>query len=131
MKATDIKELRNFGLLTGGILAGIFGLALPLLLYRSINIWCWGIGGVLLLAGIAFPTQLKPLHTVWMQVGHILGWINTRIILGIFFFCILLPAGIIMRIAGHDPMRRKFEPDAETYRIPAKIPANNHFERPF
>jgi len=128
---TDIRELRSFALLVGSVLAGIFGLVLPLLLHRSVNAWLWGAGGLLIVAGIASPAMLRPVHAAWMRLGHVLGWVNTRIILGVFFFCILMPSGIIMRLAGRDPMNRKFDPDAETYRVPSRIPAVNHFERPF
>ena len=128
---TDIKELKSFGLLVGGILAFIFGLALPMFLHGTINVWLWGAGGLLMAAGIAVPAALRPIHAAWMRLGHVLGWINTRIILGVFFFCILMPAGIIMRLLGRDPMNRKFDADAVTYRVPARVPAASHFERPF
>ena len=42
-----------------------------------------------------------------MQLGHILGWINSRIILGLVFIIVLQPIALIMRISGHDPLRIK------------------------
>lgn len=127
----DIDELRKFGLLVGGIMAGGLGVLVPVLLHGDINPWFWGVGGCIMLAALGWPARLRLFHAAWMKAGHALGWINTRIILGGFFFCVLLPAGLLMRIMGRDPMRRKFKPDAESYRIPAEISAQDHFERPF
>ena len=42
-----------------------------------------------------------------MKLGHILGWVNSRIILGLVFLIVLQPIALIMRILGHDPLRTK------------------------
>ena len=42
-----------------------------------------------------------------MFLGHILGLINSRIILGITFFIVLVPISIVMRIFGYDPLKKK------------------------
>ncbi len=128
---TEIKELRSFGVLVGGIIAGVFGILIPLLRGGALNLAFYATGSLLILAALGAPGMLRPLHAAWMKLGHILGWINTRIILTFFFFCILLPAGIIMRLAGKDPMNRKFDPEARSYRTASRIPASVHFERPF
>ena len=127
----NARELQSFALLVGGVLAGIFGLVLPLILHGTINVWLWAAGCVLIVIGMFRPAALRPVHSLWMRLGHGLGWINTRIILGVFFFCILMPAGIVMRLSGWDPLNRKFDPDAGTYRVASKVPDINHFERPF
>lgn len=131
MNCKDIDELRKFGLLVGGITAGALGMLIPIFMRGDINLWFWGVGGCIIVTALGRPAALRPFYSVWMRAGHLLGWINTRIILGVFFFCILLPAGLLMRAMGKDPMKKKFDPDAETYRIPAGIPARDHFERPF
>ena len=46
-----------------------------------------------------------------------MGWVNTRIILGVLFYGIVTPMGLIMKMTGRDPMRRSYEPDALTYRV--------------
>ena len=42
-----------------------------------------------------------------MKLGHILGWLNSRIILGLVFLIVLQPIALIMRIFGHDPLKTK------------------------
>ena len=43
-----------------------------------------------------------------MKIGEILGWVNSKIIMGGIFIFILFPISIIMRATGYDPLRRKF-----------------------
>ncbi len=127
----DTKELRSFGLLVGGIFAFVFGLALPVWRQGNINLWFWCAGCLIILGGVAVPSLLSPFYSAWMRLGHVLGWINTRIILGVFFYGILCPAGMLMRLSGKDPMHRNFESDADSYRVASRIPPSTHFERPF
>ena len=70
-------------------------------------------------------------YRVWMKFGHFAGWINTRIILGIMFYAIFFPAGMLMRLVAKDPMARKLDNGAKTYRIPSQTLEKNHIERPY
>ena len=42
-----------------------------------------------------------------MKFGDILGWINSRIILGVIFLFVLIPISILMKIVGHDPLKKR------------------------
>lgn len=53
------------------------------------------------------PSLLGPVQTVWMQVAHALGWFNTRVLLGIVYFLVMTPIGIVMRLLGRDPLDRR------------------------
>ena len=74
-------ELRSFGVVTGAIMAILFGVVLPWLLGHAFPWWPWVVGGVLVLSALVFPAGLRPVYRIWMTFGHALGWINTRIIL--------------------------------------------------
>jgi hypothetical protein len=52
-----------------------------------------------------------------MWIGHILGWVNTRILLGLVFYGLITPMGILFRLMGKDVMRRAFAQDSPTYRV--------------
>ena len=52
-----------------------------------------------------------------MGVGEALGWVNTRIVLGVLFDGVIVPIGIMLRLRHKDPMRRKFDRAAPSYRI--------------
>ncbi len=127
----DTKTLREFGLVTGAIIAGLFGLLLPWLFDRAFALWPWIAGGGLALWGVILPDTLQPVYRGWMKFGHILGWINSRIILGIMFYLIILPIGLLMRLFRSDPMAREINRQCESYRVESRKPPKNHLERPF
>jgi hypothetical protein len=66
-----------------------------------------------------------------MKIGHVLAWINTRIILGIVFYGLITPMGIIMRLFGWDAMRRVLARDAKTYRLVRQARPPSHMTRQF
>lgn len=125
------KELREFGLITGAIAAMLFGLLLPWLFDRELPYWPWIVAGILWIWALLLPTTLLPVYRGWLAIGHVLGWINTRIILGIMFYFLFLPVGLIMRLLGKDPMARKLDKSLSTYRITRAHPKKNHVERPY
>ena len=109
------RTLRQFGLMVGGIFLfiGIWPFAWR---HEAVRLWAVVPGTLLIAAGVVIPSLLREIYKAWMFIGHILGWINTRIILGIVFYGIVTPMGIVMKMMGRDPMRRKFDPEATTYR---------------
>ncbi len=123
--------LRNFGLVTGGITAGLFGLLLPWLLELKFPVWPWVIAIVLWCCALVYPRSLRPVYQGWMAIGNVLGWINTRIILGLVFYIVIMPIGLAMRLLGKDPMERKLSYEEKSYRIQSKKPDKQQVERPF
>ena len=105
--------MRNFGFLFAvlSLLATIF------LVWKGSSAWPWcaGAAGFFLVTGLAAYPVLRPVYVGWMTFAFVLGWVNTRLILGLFFYLILTPVGLIMRLLGRDPMQRKLEKDAATY----------------
>ena len=127
----DAAGLRRAGLATGAVLAGLFGLLLPWLLGRDLPLWPWLAGGGLAAWGLLAPASLAPLYRLWMRFGAVLGWINSRIILGLLFYAMILPAGLLMRLLGKDPMRRRFDAGVASYRVASKARPADHLEKPF
>jgi hypothetical protein len=92
------KNLLTFALTVGAVLAVI-----GVMLYWKEqtgyqNLWI--IAGLLIVCGWAIPVVLKPLYFVWMAFAALLGWIMTRVILGILFYIIFAPIGVIGRLFG-------------------------------
>ncbi|MGK7877325.1 MAG: SxtJ family membrane protein [Xenococcaceae cyanobacterium] len=125
------KELRDFGLLTGAIVAILFGLVLPWLRGHSLPQIPWIIAAILWFFAVLAPATLKPVYQVWMRIGLVLGWVNTRIILGIVFYGLIMPMGAIMRLFNRDPMARKFEVELQTYRLPSLKKTRASMEKPY
>ena len=126
----DIRELRNFGLIVGGIFL-VIGVWPMLWRAEGVRMWALVLGGILALLGLIAPVLLAPVFKVWMRVGHVLGWINTRIILGILFFGLITPMGVVMRLFGWDAMRRMLVRDAQTYRVVRQRRPPSHMTRQF
>lgn len=129
--AADRKQLREFGLVFAAGLVVMFGLLLPWLANRPLPIWPWVTAAVFVTLALVFPPALGPLNTLWLKIGHVLGWINTRIILGVVYFAVFLPGGVLLRLLHKDPMHRNFEASATSYRVPSEPSPNKQMERPF
>jgi hypothetical protein len=127
----DRKGFREFGLTTGGIIAALFGLALPWLFGRPFPIWPWIVGGVLVAWALIAPGTLKLIYTPWMKLASLLSKVTTPIVLGIAFFLVLLPVGFLSRLFGRDLMKKRFDSSADSYRIKVKPRDKSHMERPF
>jgi Saxitoxin biosynthesis operon protein SxtJ len=127
---TDVKELRKFGLIVGGLFL-VIGLWPLVWRGEGLRLWAVGLGGLLVPLGLLAPAVLDPLFKVWMKVGHVLGWINTRIILGILFYGLITPMGLVMRQFGWDSMRRMLARDAQTYRVVRQPRPRTHMTRQF
>lgn len=124
------KELRKFGLIVGGVflLIGIW----PVIRYgEAARLWAIVPGGLLVPLGLAVPQVLEPVFRIWMRVGHVLGWINTRIILGVLYFGLITPMGVVMRLFGWDSMRRVLIREAQTYRVVRQPRPRTHMTRQF
>ena len=109
------KQLRDFGLLIGFGFPLLIGWLLPAFTAHGFRIWSLWVGLPLLIIGLTNPLILYYPYKFWMKLGLILGWVNSRIILGLVFIIVLLPIAFIMRIVGYDPLRTK-RTGEKTYR---------------
>jgi len=55
------------------------------------------------------PQVLLPLNKLWMRLGLLLGMIVSPIVLGIIFFGLVTPYGVVMRMFGRDELRLNFK----------------------
>jgi hypothetical protein len=131
IKHLDSKELREFGIVTGAIVAVLFGLFFPWLLGTDTPLWPWGLAGMLGIWALVAPTTLQPIYSVWMRFGLLIGSITTPLILGVVFFVLIMPTGLIMRALRYDPMARGFNDKMSSYRIPSRKCDSKSVERPF
>ena len=127
----DRKGLREFGLITGSIIAALFGLVFPWLLGNDIHVWPWAVGGGLVFWALAVPDSLRVVYRQWMRFGLLVSKITTPVILGIVFFVVIFPAALVMKIAGRDPMARTLDKHAKSYRIVSRKAPNKNLEKPF
>lgn len=125
------KQLRSFGYVMAGGLVLFFGMLIPWIWGSGFPRWPWVAAVVFAALGSLVPYALLPLYKLWMAVGAVLGWINSRIILGVVFFVIIFPIGLIIRLFSYDPMAKHFEPQAKSYRIKSETAPDERLEKPF
>jgi Saxitoxin biosynthesis operon protein SxtJ len=98
-------EGRKFGLMVGGAF-----LLLAALLWRRVHLPAAAVsgalGGVLVLGGLAWPSQLGPVYRAWMALARAISKVTTPIFMSVIFFLVLTPAGLLVRLFGHRPLTR-------------------------
>ena len=109
------KQLKEFGFLIGFSLPFLVGWILPAIRGHGFQIWTLAISAPLIIFSIISPNLLLYPYEFWMKLGHVLGWLNSRIILGLVFIIVLQPIALIMRLFGHDPLKTK-RVDQKSYR---------------
>jgi Saxitoxin biosynthesis operon protein SxtJ len=123
-------ELRNFGLVLGALLVVFVGL-LPLLHDHRLRLWPVILSAGLWAAALVAPRMLAWPHRLWSLLGEGLGWVNTRVILGAFYFLMVTPFGLLMRLVGRDPLTRKFDPSCESYAVPSEPRSRESMGKPY
>tara|TARA_Y100001968_G_scaffold321881_1_gene357036 strand:+ start:1589 stop:1981 length:393 start_codon:yes stop_codon:yes gene_type:complete len=109
------KQLREFGLIIGLGLPIFIGWILPSIGGNHFKFWTLWIAIPSLLTGVLQPSLLYYPYKAWMSLGYCLGWVNSRIILGLIFLLILQPIALIMKVFGYDPLKKKKSKD-KSYR---------------
>lgn len=71
-----------------------------------------------LTAAFVVPRILRPLNILWMKFGLLLSRIVNPLVMGLLFFLVFLPIGIVLRLSGKDPLRLRRDPQAASYWIP-------------
>ena len=100
------KQLREFGFLIGFGFPILIGWIIPAVGGHAFRGWTLWIAILFLITGILKPSLLFYPYKGWMALGLALGWINSRIILGLVFLLVLQPIALIMKFVGHDPLRQ-------------------------
>ena len=100
------KKYRNFGFVFGILFPLFFGIFIPFFFGHDFRLWTFFVTIPLLALALFCPLKLKNLYQFWIRLGNILGFINSRLILGFIFYFLLFPISLVMKIIGHDPLRR-------------------------
>ena len=93
-----------------GIVFFIFFLIIalyPLVNEESIRIWAVILSVIFLILGLINSQALTPLNILWFKFGILLGKIISPIVMGLVFFLVVTPTGIIMRLLKKDLLKLK------------------------
>jgi hypothetical protein len=128
----SFRAEREFGLIVGGVFVLLGGWWL----YRGKLINAayvtLPLGTLLILFGLLWPRALVLPNRAWMLLTEGLSFLTTRIILGLVFFLVMTPIGLVKRLFGWDPLGRRsarsssyWKPYSERQRNP------RHYEKMF
>lgn len=110
------SELRKFGILIG-LVALIVGVYPLLRRGEDVNVVLATTGSIFLLLGCALPQALIYFYKLWMKLGHVLGKINSTIILSLIFYIVLLPIALLKKMFTKESDKFSFKTGAQTYWI--------------
>ena len=89
----------------------------PLTNDESIRYWSLIISMIFLVLGLFNSNLLSPLNKIWFRFGILLGKLISPFIMGVIFFLVVTPIGLIMKIIKKDLLNLKFRKDKGTYWI--------------
>ena len=99
-------QARKSALLVAAVLLGIAAWNL----YRgrtTVVVIFASIGAALVVAGLLVPAAARAFHVAWMRFAVALGHVNSRVLLTLVYYLVVTPYGIVTRLVGRDPLRRR------------------------
>lgn len=126
-KTSALATDRAFGLL----MALIFFLAGsgPAFFDKPIRVWSLITSSIFLLLALLFPALLKPLHTLWRQLGHFLHHITSPLILFVLFSFVFIPTALYLKLLKKDILSLHFKKKTSSYWIDSQDDRSNFLDQ--
>ncbi len=114
MDDIKVSSNRSFGIVffVVFLLIALF----PIIYNSEIRLWSLVISFIFLVLGLLNSKILSPLNKLWFKFGILLGKIISPLIMGVIFFLVVTPIGLIMRLFGKDVLNLKYQ-DKKSYWI--------------
>lgn len=114
-QAPQSSSDRSFGL----VFAAFFLIIalIPLLHGNGARLWAIGLSLICGVIALVIPNILAPLNRIWTRLGLLMHRIVNPIALGIIFFGVVTPIGLLMRLFDKDPLRLRLDKAATSYWI--------------
>jgi hypothetical protein len=68
--------------------------------------------------GVVTPRVIRPVFVAAMVLSFPMGWLTSRLLLGLTFYCLLTPLGLVFRLIGRDPLHLRKDPRVRSYWMP-------------
>ena len=107
-------------LLQAGIMAVIGALVYWKLDHRAMGLAVWILAAIVLVSGFFIPPVFKALERFGQALGRWVGTLLTWGLLVPFFYLFFLPANLLLKLRGKDPLCRRFPSNEPTYWTPRK-----------
>ena len=127
MNKTKLPSNRNFGFIF--FIVFLIVALWPLLKDENLRLWAFIISLIFLILGLLNAKILTPFNKIWMKFGEILGSIISPLVMGIIFFGIVTPTGLLLKLIGKDVLKLRKD-KKNTYWI-KKDNSNNSMKNQF
>ena len=112
---TKMSSNRNFGIVFFFVFLIIS--LWPVANDNALRIWSIFVAITFLILGLMNSKLLTPLNILWFKFGMFLGFIIAPIVMGIIFFLVITPTGLIMKTMGKDLLNNKYDKKRASYWI--------------
>lgn len=75
----------------------------------------WGVAAVITVVYYALPPVRRLLYLGWMYAAYPIGWTVSHVLLGVIYYLVMTPIGLVMRLAGRDGLEQRIDRSADTY----------------
>lgn len=89
------------------------------------------LGALLALGAIVAPASLGPVNRAWMGLAHAISKVTTPIFLGIVYYLVLTPIGLLRRATGHRAMVHPLGPHGYWFMREPELRSRTDMERQF
>ncbi len=114
-KAPSKRELNWFGV----IILAVTGAIGAMVFFKTEGTTAagivWAVGGVIVAVYYAVRPLRWPIYIGWLHFFFPIGWTVSHLIMVIIYYVVITPIGLVMRLVGYDPMKRKFDREASSY----------------
>ena len=111
------RDLRWFGLLLPLFVALVGAIARWQFDAPTAALGIWSVGGALAALYWAVPSLRQPILVSWMHAALPIGWTVSHLMMGVVYFAVVTPIGLLSRLVRGDTLHRRRDPHARTYWI--------------
>jgi hypothetical protein len=118
-RAEEVKgsSERSFGLVFGGFFLLVALTPLFHHPHETVRWWAFGVSVLFAALALFWQSPLKPLNWLWMRLGRLLFHVISPLTLGVLFYLVVVPIGLLMRLCGKDLLNLRTDLAANTYWI--------------
>lgn len=109
----EIQEARKFG-----VTLSIVFIIISLIIFLKrghLNAWLLWASALICVFALFLPKALAPIYKVWIKITSFIGKVISCVVLGVFFYFVIVPVGLLMKVFSKDPLHKKFDKNADTY----------------
>lgn len=129
---SNTLALRQFGLGMALMLAVFFCLLLPWLFETNPPLWMLPVVLTFLTLALTFPHLLYWPYRCWMVIASVLNYLNTRLIMAVAYFLLIVPIGLLMKSMGKLQYTRRPSRATPSYWVARNnSPTKSNLKEPF